>query len=72
VPGCLDEDPGASDYCVFPEYLPDQPVGAKEESWHNGFMIKLHWEEGNMWQNETIERKCKVHARVVLGNRSDN
>ena len=28
-------------------------------SWEYGFQIKLYWEEGYTWQNETRERKCK-------------
>lgn len=31
--------------------------------WENGFQIKLYWEQGYKWQNETRERKCKSYYK---------
>ena len=58
VPGCLGEDPSNADYCVWPEgYENGMPAA---HNWDDGFCLKLYWEEGYNWQNETIERKCKM------------
>ena len=69
MPGCLGDDPRGNDYCVFPENLEEEAIN--EESltpsspWHNGFQLKLYWEEGYMWQNETVERKCRYKMLLL-------
>jgi hypothetical protein len=52
TPGCLGNDDTANDYCVHPSELSNQI-----RTWQDGFQLKLYWEEGYLWQNETIERK---------------
>ncbi|CAB9500538.1 chromosome segregation ATPase-like protein [Seminavis robusta] len=55
VPGCLGNDPSGDDYCVWPlNYQNGMPI---PYDWVNeGFALKVYWEEGYNWQNETIER----------------
>ncbi|CAB9505692.1 expressed unknown protein [Seminavis robusta] len=59
VPGCLGTDRGRSDYCVFPHHLEreyPELAALDHEPFQNGFQLKLYWEEGYKWQNETFER----------------
>jgi hypothetical protein len=59
VPGCplAEFDTSRTDYCTFippaaaPVVAPVQPPTA------DSFRLKLHWEEGYMWQAENFERK---------------
>ena len=71
VPGCLGDDPSDEDYCVWPDGFNFDDLEKEEasvvntiepnpSSWvEEGFALKLYWEEGYNWQNETIERKCE-------------
>ena len=64
MPGCIGIDNGGADYCAFPEHLLNATTDQTQVPWQNGFQIKLYWEEGYLWQNETVERKCKFDSRV--------
>jgi len=69
VPGCTGKDKTSDDYCVWPEGYVDGVPTAEERDWSDGFALKLYWEEGYLWQNETIERKCEsqeVHSCSVF------
>ena len=57
MPGCIGIDNGGADYCAFPEHLLNATADQTQVPWQNGFQIKLYWEEGYLWQNETFERK---------------
>ena len=52
----VDEDSDANTTKSEVDLLSDVDLG----TWENGFQIKLYWEEGYKWQNETRERKCKL------------
>jgi hypothetical protein len=59
APGCTggDEDDTTLDVCIWngtlpmPEPDPEPPFGA--------FRLKLYWQEGYLWQNETFERESR-------------
>jgi hypothetical protein len=60
VPGCIGQDDSSDDYCVWPNGYVNGSLPQEREDWiTNGLLIKLYWEEGYNWQNETFERKCK-------------
>lgn len=82
VPGCSGNDPTGNDYCYDPndslESIPGTNV-TSNQSIPETFGLKLHWEEGYLWQEETIERKwclrcesdqaaCWPGRRVYLTN----
>ncbi|CAB9500347.1 expressed unknown protein [Seminavis robusta] len=60
VPGCIggDMDTTTGDFCAWntslprPDPTPEMPADA--------FRLKLYWEEGYLWQNETFEREWCV------------
>lgn len=58
VPGCLGNDNTPADYCYDPNdslstIPPKEQIGSTSES----FGLKIYWEEGYEWQDETFERK---------------
>ncbi|GKZ00110.1 hypothetical protein MPSEU_000964400 [Mayamaea pseudoterrestris] len=64
VPGCSggENDNSNSDYCIDPygsqveaTVAPTQPLG--EGSVSETFGLKIYWEQGYRWQDETFERK---------------
>lgn len=57
VPGCSGNDPTANDYCYDPNDSVDSVPDHEEPAAPETFGLKLHWEEGYFWQEETIERK---------------
>jgi hypothetical protein len=66
VPYCDggEEEASTADYCTWdgisppPEFAGPPPEGY--------FRLKIYWEEGYLWQNETFERKCRDVTALVI------
>lgn len=54
VPGCSGSGKRGTDYCVEPGSTGGGVNGGDSGS---GFELKMYWEEGYFWQEETFERK---------------
>jgi hypothetical protein len=70
--GCSGDIQYATDYCFYPmqlleDYNPDllrEPDTSS--SYTNPFRLKLYWEEGYFWQEETTERNCTFVASPMF------
>ena len=59
VPYCDggETEPSTADFCTWDGISPvPVPAGPPPEDY---FRLKLYWEEGYQWQNETFERKFR-------------
>ena len=95
VPGCQGTDTSRNDYCIDPADLSTPPTGSpptgpsptppaptpSSSSSLQDFKLKLYWEEGYYWQEETFERKwcmrcrgghCSIGENLYLEECSDN
>ena len=70
VPGCNGRDNGKTDYCVSRNASPSAPTGPSptppaptSNSVSQDFKLKMYWEEGYYWQEETFERKWCMRCR---------
>lgn len=73
VPGCNGTDTSRTDFCIDPldfnetsipsEYPSSAPL---DFSTLENFKLKLYWEEGYYWQEETFERKWCMRCRGGL------
>ena len=59
IPGCLGSDEDSyDDYCVWPEnYVDGRPLPGPHPPMSDGFAIRLYWQAGYLWQDDTRERK---------------
>ena len=64
VPGCTGRGESGRDYCISPGNLPPTPPPQSSPS--DSFRLKLYWEQGYFWQEETRERKCLAFIIVRL------
>ena len=77
VPGCSGKDTSRNDFCIDPADLNIPPVGPPPpappspgppptpgpSSTDQNFKLKLWWQEGYYWQEETFERKWCMRCR---------
>lgn len=72
VPGCNGRDDGKTDYCVSPSADPSPPSAPgpsppapapTSSSVDQDFKLKMYWEEGYYWQEESFERKWCMRCR---------
>eukprot|EP00934_Nitzschia_sp_Nitz4_P004866 Nitzschia sp. Nitz4//scaffold45_size130396//72961//74076//NITZ4_003455-RA/size130396-exonerate_est2genome-gene-0.63-mRNA-1//1//CDS//3329552416//4856//frame0 len=71
VPGCSGSDASRTDYCVAPNSspvssptpAPATPTASAPTSITQNFFLKLYWEEGYYWQEESFERKWCMRCR---------
>ena len=71
VPGCSGTDPSRTDYCIrtnsgtAPQPAPvSSPTGpSPTPASLSNFRLKLYWQKGYYWQEETIERKWCMKCR---------
>ncbi|HEY9708970.1 MAG TPA: hypothetical protein V6D48_12285 [Oculatellaceae cyanobacterium] len=81
VPGCTggELDNSKNDYCVERSAVNnDQTSGQGQDNAHgpaplSNFRLKMYWQQGYYWQEETFERKWCMQCRVngcSLGEKS--
>ena len=73
VPGCSGTDNGKTDYCISSGASPSPPSPpppgpsptppAPTSPGSQNFKLKMYWEEGYFWQEETFERKWCMRCR---------
>lgn len=77
VPGCNGSDSSRTDYCIMPIGSPTappptpspipspvaSPVSNPTSAIQQNFKLKLYWEQGYFWQEETFERKWCMRCR---------
>lgn len=67
VPGCNGRDDGKTDYCVASGASPPSPSppgpAPTSSSVSQNFKLKMYWEEGYFWQEESFERKWCMRCR---------
>lgn len=69
VPGCSGNDNSRTDYCIasnaspIASPTPAPPTGPSASSGLQNFKLKLYWEQGYFWQEETFERKWCMRCR---------
>ncbi|GKY96987.1 hypothetical protein MPSEU_000657600 [Mayamaea pseudoterrestris] len=81
VPGCSGgtSDSTANDYCIDPFEQQSIPPQNTDHENHSGktFALKIYWQQGYMWQEESFERKwcvrcngdrCSAGRRVYITN----
>jgi len=68
IPGCTggEEYAATGDFCVWNATLVDLMPRAPPKPPADAFRLKLYWEEGYRWQNETFERTCSFAPCFVL------
>ena len=60
VPGCFGVDAGRTDYCIKDSSISSSSSSSSSVGPYvtaNSFRLKLYWEYGYYWQEETFERK---------------
>lgn len=69
VPGCSGTPSGNLDYCIrkntspVPAPAPTPPTSPVPSSGLQNFKLKMYWEPGFFWQEESIERKWCMRCR---------
>lgn len=68
VPGCNGDDSSRTDYCIStngPAPSPPMPSPTATSSSNDleNFKLKLYWQQGYFWQEETFERKWCMRCR---------
>ena len=75
VPGCAGSDPSRTDYCVrgngdgdpvpTPADAAPEPIGSppSPSAGLSNFRLKLYWQQGYYWQEESFERKWCMSCR---------